>query len=75
MFSKAYTGESPVLSKLLGRSIVMILANLIFFMPRRTVTIEIEDMTTILRKWHKEGLEVFNKRLQDHYNRDGNEEC
>jgi hypothetical protein len=37
----------------LGKSIGYILANGIFFLPKREVQIEYVDMTKMLKKWHK----------------------
>ena len=68
MWSKAYTGTSPVLMNTLMRSIGYILANGIFFVPKREVSIEFVDMTEKLQEWHILGLDVFNQRLQDFYN-------
>ena len=75
MWSKAYTGTSPNLMKVLCLSIWYIIANFIFFVPKRDVTIEFVDMTDDLRKWQRLGLDTFNENLQNFYNVSGNEEC
>jgi acyl-CoA synthetase (AMP-forming)/AMP-acid ligase II/acyl carrier protein len=75
MWGKAYTGDSPILSDILMRSIGYIFANFIFFSPRREVTIEFVDMTEDLIQWHSLWIDVFNQKLQDFYNASWNEEC
>ncbi len=75
MWSKAYTGTSPELIGVLLRSVHYIFSNLVFFLPRRDVHIECQDMTDILKEWHTLGLDVFNERLQNYYNESGNEPC
>jgi hypothetical protein len=47
---------------------MMIVANLFFFMPKRDVSLTIEDMTVEVKKWHKKGMDSFNSNLQDYYN-------
>lgn len=75
VWSKAYTGESPSLGKVALFGLGAILANGIFFVPKRKVEIEIVDMTEELRKTAKNGLDAFNARLESHYNENGNESC
>jgi acyl-CoA synthetase (AMP-forming)/AMP-acid ligase II/1-acyl-sn-glycerol-3-phosphate acyltransferase/acyl carrier protein len=75
MWGKSYTGKSPELMKTLMKSIGYILANGIFFVPKRDVTIEFVDMTDRLLEWHTLGLDTFNQNLQDFYNEWGNEIC
>lgn len=75
MWWKAYTGTSPNLTKVLLLSFWHILANFIFFVPRRDITIEFRDMTAELKKWHSLWLDIFNQKLQDYYNEAGNEPC
>jgi hypothetical protein len=41
---------------------------LFFFVPRRNVTIEVLDQTTLLKKQSKKSLEDFNQTLEDFYN-------
>lgn len=43
-FSYAYTGKKPKLVKMLFGALFSILANLIFFMPRREITIDLEEV-------------------------------
>jgi acyl-CoA synthetase (AMP-forming)/AMP-acid ligase II/acyl carrier protein len=75
MWGKAYTGTSPALMRTLFASIWYIIANLIFFVPKRDVSIEFVDITDELRTWSAEWLDIFNQKLQDYYNTWGNEEC
>lgn len=75
MWSKAYTGTSPDLVRTLGKSVGFLLANFIFFVPKRDVHIECVDMTERLKAWQSEGLDSFNRKLQDFYNEAGEEEC
>jgi hypothetical protein len=75
MWGKAYTGTSPEIIKMLAKSIWIILANLVFFVPKREVRIECVDMTEKLKAWHAEGLKEFNQQLEDFYNEGGQEAC
>lgn len=68
MWGKAYTGTSPELTSILLRSMWYILANGIFFLPKRKVNIEFVDITDELRAWYQEGIDIFNQKLQDFYN-------
>lgn len=75
MWGKAYTGDSPQLVKVLFLSLWHIVANLVFFSPRRDVSIEFFDMTDELRGWQKLWLDSFNKKLEEFYNASGDEAC
>jgi hypothetical protein len=75
MWGKAYTGKSPVLSKILARSLWYIFANGIFFLPKRSVSIECVDMTEDVRYWATLGIDAFNQHLEEFYNAPGNESC
>lgn len=75
MWSKSYTGDSPKLISVILSSLTAIIANFVFFVPRRDISIECVDMTDTLRSWHEEGLDVFNQRLQDYYNEWWDEPC
>ena len=74
MFSKARTGKSPDFFVQLSKGLFYVLANLIFFMPKRTVTIEFEDLTTEAKRIALEGQKPFNSFLEDFYNLSGEEE-
>jgi 1-acyl-sn-glycerol-3-phosphate acyltransferase len=68
MWGKSYTGKSPQLMKVLMRSIGYIIANGIFFVPKRDISIEFVDMTDMLKEWHALGLDLFNQKLEEYYN-------
>lgn len=73
MWSKARTGKSPNFLIHLLKGIFYILANLIFFLPRRRVTIEIEDLTQLAKENALLGRKTFNLFLEDFYNFHGEE--
>jgi len=50
------------------RTIWYLVANFFFFVPKRNVSIEILDQTTLLKKQCKKSLEDFNQTLEDFYN-------
>lgn len=75
MWSKARTGKSPNFLLHLLKGIFYILANLIFFLPRRTVTIEIEDLTLLAKNNAQLGRKSFNLFLEDYYNFRGEEDA
>lgn len=74
MWSKARTGKSPNFMILLLKGMFYILANFIFFLPRRTITIEIEDLTLLAKKNAQFGRKTFNQFLEDFYNLNGEED-
>jgi 1-acyl-sn-glycerol-3-phosphate acyltransferase len=67
MWSKAYDGKSPNFLKTFLKSIFIILANLIFFVPKREINIKIENLTDKLKNIND--LNEFNKYLEDFYNK------
>ncbi|MDP4269686.1 MAG: AMP-binding protein [Bacteroidota bacterium] len=71
MWSKAWTGKSGNFVWLLFKAIFYILVNLIFFLPRRKVTVEFADLTTTAKANAKEGRQAFNSGLEEYYNRNG----
>lgn len=75
IWGKAYTGDSPKLMSVLGKSIQFLFVNILFFLPKRDVSIEYRDMTKMLKKWQKEWLDSFNKHLEEYYNEWGHEAC
>ena len=74
IFTKASTGKSPNLFIQLTKGFIYILANLIFFLPRRKVTIEIEDITFRAKTNAELGIKSFNLFLEDFYNIHGEED-
>ena len=73
MFSKARTGKSPDFFFQLLKGLFFVLANLIFFLPKRTVTIEFADLTSSAVSMAKQGQKPFNSFLEDFYNLHGEE--
>jgi len=73
MFSKAVTGKSPDFFLQLLKGAFYILANLLFFLPKRTVSIEFEDITSIAKEKAIPGQTQFNLFLEDFYNLHGEE--
>lgn len=65
-FSRALTGSTPDFGKMAWEGVKIVLKNLIFFTPRRVVTIEIEPAPADLPV-HGQRLE-FNKALEKWYN-------
>jgi len=73
MFSKAKTGKSPDLFTQFFKGFFIILVNLLFFIPKRTVSIEFEDITTIAKEKVIPGQKPFNLFLEEFYNLHGEE--
>jgi len=74
MWSKAWTGKSPNFFLQLLKGIFFIPANLFFFLPRRKVIFEFEDLTASAREKAKEGRKEFNACLEEFYNLHGEEQ-
>ncbi len=74
IWSRAWIGRSPDFVPTYLKSLWFILANLIFFVPRRKVIIEFEDITekAILVAQNSDRKE-FNNFLEAFYNRNGEE--
>ncbi|HAQ18060.1 MAG TPA: hypothetical protein DCR40_02365 [Prolixibacteraceae bacterium] len=73
MWSKAYTGKSPDFFIQLLKGFFYTLANLFFFLPKRTVTIDFEDLTADAKSKAHMGSKPFNTFLEDFYNLHGEE--
>jgi long-chain-fatty-acid--[acyl-carrier-protein] ligase len=73
MWSKACTGKSPDFLTQLAKGFFYTLANLIFFLPKRTVILEFEDLTSTARNEAQLGKKSFNAFLEDFYNIRGEE--
>ena len=73
MWSKAKTGKSPDFFLQLIKGFFYVLANLVFFVPKRTVNIEFEDITTMAKEAALLGQKPFNTFLEEFYNRHGEE--
>jgi long-chain-fatty-acid--[acyl-carrier-protein] ligase len=66
MFSKAYTEKTPDFWTLIGKGALILLKNLIFFAPRREVTIEYELPSKDFPKFGSKT--EFNRALETFYN-------
>jgi 1-acyl-sn-glycerol-3-phosphate acyltransferase len=73
MWSKAKTGKSPNFFVQLLKGMFYVLANLLFFIPKRNVTIEFEDLTSICKEKVILGQKPFNTFLEGFYNLHGEE--
>jgi len=66
MFSRA-SGQSPDFGPCMRRAVLTILANGVFFSPRRRVTVEISEPADLPRT---AGRGVLNRYLEGHFNQD-----
>jgi 1-acyl-sn-glycerol-3-phosphate acyltransferase len=73
MWSKAKTGKSPNFFVQLLKGIFYVFANLLFFLPKRSVSIEFEDLTSICKEKVLLGQKQFNSFLEEFYNLHGEE--
>jgi acyl carrier protein len=73
MFSKAWNGKSPDFFIQLLKGIFYVLANLLFFLPKRKVMIEFEDLTSKVKSEVQFGSKKFNSYLEEFYNLHGEE--
>jgi len=73
MWSKAKTGKSPNFLLQLVKGFFFVLANLIIFVPKRTVTLEFENLTEQSRSNALDGQKPFNTFLEEFYNKHGEE--
>jgi 1-acyl-sn-glycerol-3-phosphate acyltransferase len=73
MWSKAKTGKSPDFFVQFMKGLFYLLANLLFFLPKRRVSLEFEDITSIAREKAILGQKPFNLFLEDFYNQHGEE--
>lgn len=75
IWSKAKTGKSPNLFLQLGKGFLYVLANLIFFVPKRSVRIECEEITMAAKEQVNLGQKPFNLFLEEFYNVRGEEKA
>jgi 1-acyl-sn-glycerol-3-phosphate acyltransferase len=73
MFSRARSGKSPNFFMQILKGMLYVLANLLFFVPKRIVSIEFEDLTSITKEMAALGQKPFNSFLEDFYNLQGEE--
>jgi long-chain-fatty-acid--[acyl-carrier-protein] ligase len=55
------------------KGLFFVLANIVFFVPKRTVTIEFENLTAEAKSVANEGQKPFNLFLEEFYNKHGEE--
>jgi 1-acyl-sn-glycerol-3-phosphate acyltransferase len=75
MWSKAKTGKTPNFLIQLLKGLAYLLANFIFFLPRRKITIEIVDLTEVAKDQARLGRKPFNLFLEEFYNVHGEEDA
>jgi len=74
IWSRAWMGKSPEFISTYLKTIGFVIANLIFFMPRRTVNIEFVDITQQAKEAAKTlDRKGFNNYLEEFYNIHGEE--
>ncbi|MEI7596198.1 MAG: AMP-binding protein [Bacteroidota bacterium] len=73
MWSRAWIGKSPSFFTTMLKGIFFTFANLLLFQPRRTVTIEFEDITDQAKYAAQKGRNEFNNELEIFYNKNGEE--
>jgi len=73
MWSRAWTGRTPDFFKTFLKGVFYIFANLIFFVPKRRITIELVDITSEAKLKAKGDRIVFNNFLEEFYNVYGEE--
>lgn len=74
MWSVAWMGKRPDFLRTLLKGIFYILANLIYFLPKRQVTFEFVDITEEAKLQAKSDRKTFNSYLEEFYNVYGPEE-
>jgi len=75
MFSKVNSRKPPDFFVQLMKGFLFVLANLLFFVPKRSVILEFEDITTIAKEMVVLGQKPFNTFLEDYYNLHGEEQA
>jgi len=73
MWSRAWLGKTPNVGRTLFKALGIVLANLIFFAPRRKVDIEFVDLTKEIRQKSLDTRLNFNNYLESFYNAKGEE--
>ncbi len=73
-WSKAWTGKSPHFLSVLLKCLGFTFINLLFFMPRRKVSIEIENITKQAKEQSLIDKTAFNNFLENTYNIHGEEQ-
>jgi len=73
MWSKAATGKPPNFFIQLLKGILYVILNGVFFLPKRRILIEFEDLTSHLKEKALSGQKEFNASLEEFYNKHGEE--
>ncbi|PID87678.1 hypothetical protein CSB07_00300 [Candidatus Gracilibacteria bacterium] len=71
MWSTAWDNGESSFFKLFGKAVFMTFINLFIFLPKRKVSLELEDITKEVNIQKKMNLSEFNKFLEKFYNKDG----
>ncbi|MCU4156990.1 AMP-binding protein [Carboxylicivirga sp. A043] len=74
-WSKGWVGQTPSFFSTLLKTLGLILSNLLFFMPRRCVHIEVENITKQAKTQSQMGKTEFNQYLEQVYNVSGEEQA
>ncbi|MCD5380335.1 1-acyl-sn-glycerol-3-phosphate acyltransferase [Candidatus Gracilibacteria bacterium] len=74
IWSMAWDNGTSGFGTLYLKSIWYVLANFVFFVPKRKVNIHIEDITEQINTYKNMSLNEFNGFLENFYNKDGEEE-
>lgn len=74
-FSWAWKGTRPIFLALYLKGIFYFFANLIFFCPKRSVSLEFFDITEDAKKESLGGRHSFNLFLEKFYNQDGSQQA
>ena len=72
-WSKSWDNWKTWFFKLFWKGIFIIFINLIFFVPKRKVKIELEDISSQINLYKNMGLWEFNKFLENFYNKNWEE--
>ncbi|MBU0765120.1 MAG: AMP-binding protein [Bacteroidetes bacterium] len=75
MWSKAWSGRSPGFFRTYLKAVFFVIANFIFFLPRRKVTISFVDITAGAREAARGTMQEFNRYLENFYNSNGEEKA
>ncbi len=73
VWSRAWNGKNVKIVPTFFKSFFYLIANLVFFLPKRKVVIEFLDITEEAKKQSKKSLDDFNKFLESFYNKNGEE--
>ena len=66
--SRARNWKAPNLALFILKGFLFVIFNLLFFVPKRRVEIEIKDSTKLLHNAEKKWIDIFNQELEKIYN-------